>query len=273
MTPKSLFEVKDKDGGWLLRVVQNAFPAVGDHDRSDHMFEKMQRERVQGHVNFEVPATGHHEVVIESPYHNACTAETSEESVTRLLRAWHSRGCWLRDHDPSMQHVLYFKNNGSVAGASLLHPHSQIVGLPVVSQDVQNQQVRNLRYFEQYGESVFEKSVTEEFALRASGKPHRIIDENEHFVAFIPFAAPSPFNIWIIPKIDTAHFGKSSDTELEACGEILWRSLRRLHIALDEPDWNMVLRSAPLPGRFRQRALDASVFFRWHIIITPRLGA
>ena len=60
---------------------------------------------------------------------------------------------------------------------------------------------------------------------------------------------------------------------MAACGEILSRSLRRHHYTLDEPDWNMVLRSAPLRGRHNQKALDADHFYRWHIVLTPRLSA
>ena len=49
--------------------------------------------------------------------------------------------------------------------------------------------------------------------------------------------------------------------------------MKRLHVVLDEPDFNLVLRTAPLPRVHQQRAYNASAFFRWHAIITPRLGA
>ena len=271
-TPTSLLEYPSPDGkSWSLRVVPNAFPAVGQHDQSMEMFEELRRK---GHsVHVEVPATGHHEVVIECPDHNACTALAPKENLVQVLRAWHSRGMSLRDQDPTMQHLMYFKNNGSVAGASLLHPHSQIVGLPVVPRDVQNQQYINLRYFEENGESAYFRTLEEELAIKARGGAHRIVEETPDFVAYVPFAAPSPFNIWIMPRFDGAHFEEVPERQLEACGEVLWNSLRRLHFALDEPDWNLVLHSAPLHGRFRQQAFDANIFFRWHVVVTPRLGA
>ena len=90
----------------------------------------------------------------------------------------------------------------------------------------------------------------------------------------MPFAAVSPFHLSIVPIADgTAHFEDADDSMLALCGDILSRCLRRQHYALGEPNWNMVLRSAPLQGRFTQRAFDANHFSRWHIALTPRLSA
>ena len=80
------------------------------------------------------------------------------------------------------------------------------------------------------------------------GGAHRIVEETPDFVAYVPFAAPSPFNIWIMPRFDGAHFEEVPERQLEACGEVLWNSLRRLHFALDEPDWNLLKSPSGLPA-------------------------
>jgi galactose-1-phosphate uridylyltransferase len=51
------------------------------------------------------------------------------------------------------------------------------------------------------------------------------------------------------------------------------RSLRRLHVHLDEPDFNLVVKQAPVAGRGWQKAYDPTAFFRWHLVIIPRLGS
>lgn len=262
---------------WSLRVVRNAFPAVAIPERSQLIPSIAQQQSLLGKANVEMEAVGFHEVVIESPQHNACTALQPATSITNILTAWRARGRALRDSDSALQHILYFKNNGTVAGASLVHPHSQIVGLPIVARDAQARQQANLDWFEQYGKSVFAQQVEEEMQARdlalTSGGMHRVVEQNDHFISFVPFAAISPFHLYIVPLENTAHFEEASDEIIESCGQILSRSLRRHHYALDEPDWNMVLRSAPLRGRHNQRALDADHFFRWHLVITPRLSA
>ena len=110
-------------------------------------------------------------------------------------------------------------------------------------------------------------------AAGSCGKGHRVVDRNDSFVAFVPFAAPSPFSIYIVPLRPTGHFLDSTEAEREDLAEVMWRALRRLHVLLREPDYNMVLRSAPLAGRHRQRAVNANAYYRYHVSITPRLGA
>lgn len=130
------------------------------------------------------------------------------------------------------------------------------------------------------------------------------------YVAAVPFAAISPYNTVILPthtdgpdRGGGAHFVNVGDEAVAAFGGILKRTLAR-HVhepggcntqwgfqqqhgnmlthptrggrlcgALDEPDYNFVIRSAPLPGRGRLRALQPDAFYRWHAEITPRLGA
>ena len=94
-------------------------------------------------VTTEIPAHGHHEVVVEGPSHNQpLAARDGEARVGRLLEAWHSRAAALTE-DSLIEHVMYFKNQGGIAGASLMHPHSQIVGVPFVPRNVKSAQRRH----------------------------------------------------------------------------------------------------------------------------------
>jgi UDPglucose--hexose-1-phosphate uridylyltransferase len=178
----------------------------------------------------EVQATGFHEVVIESPQHNAVTALQPPAAIKRILYAWRTRGRALQDQQSSLQHILYFKNNGSVAGASLVHPHSQIVGLPIVPREPQIKHAANLEWFTSTGVSVFQRQVEEEMAARDAHEAalsssssssslvgHRIVEQNDAFIAYVPFAAISPFHLYIVPLSDSAHFEEASDDMIEAC--------------------------------------------------------
>jgi len=276
-TPPELLKVVDEQGDWLLRVIPNAFPAVTTPTSE---WQKAWKEyggdpgRISTLVNESRDAVGFHEVVVETPTHNKILATQSTEYTKRIVSAWRTRGRALVNSEPSLESILYFKNNGSVAGASLIHPHSQIVALPLVPRDMEGRHRAHLDYWQRYGRSVWDASLEEELETREkSPDAHRIVDENDLFLSFVPFAAISPYHVYCVPKFNGAHFEEASDIQMDALADILSTSLQRQHLLLDEPDYNLILRSAPLRKRGIQSAFDADVFTRWHVVLTPRLGA
>ena len=93
----------------------------------------------------------------------------------------------------------------------------------------------------------------------------RILLETPHFVSFIPYAALSPFHIWIFPKVHRACFGDIGDEPLKDLARVLRTTLIMLDRALRNPDYNLVLRSVgPRDG-------DSEVF-HWYVAIVPRVS-
>eukprot|EP00505_MAST-04D_sp_SCG-Rhode-Island_P005541 Stramenopile-MAST_4_protein_5541 len=125
-----------------------------------------------------------------------------------------------------------------------------------------------MNYFLRKGRSVFDRVIEEELSAG-----ERIIERNEEFISFVPFAATSPFNVWIMPLKSRANFLAAGTRELDLYAEILSSSLNKLDRVLSEPDMNILLKSAPLHGRHNQAAFNADCYFRWYTTITPRLGA
>lgn len=274
-----------------MRVVPNKYPAVTPL----RVEEKHQHYRMPALINDgiltnnQVPAVGFHEVVVESPYHNEHIATSPDATMARdLLRAFRHRGLEHREYD-DIEHTVFFKNHGSTAGASLIHPHSQIVSTPVVPVEAERLQSLALQYFKTHRISLYERIVAEELTLHAenhkNGQDHgsRVVDLTKNFVALLPFASSGPYVIIILPRfqasglaeeggLDSSDFTTLSDDLLEELGAILHSCLRRLHILL-QPNFNMVIQTAPVPQRGVQAAACSSAFFRWHIRITPRLGA
>mmetsp|Transcript_16733 Transcript_16733/g.33730 ORF Transcript_16733/g.33730 Transcript_16733/m.33730 type:complete len:134 (-) Transcript_16733:168-569(-) len=91
------------------------------------------------------------------------------------------------------------------------------------------------------------------------------------FLCFIPFAALSPFSLWIVPKRQQAHFHQIGDADSTAFAHTLRQALRYLHFGLCEPDFNLVIRSAALENGTRA-IWRSHLFFRWYAVIIPRLG-
>jgi UDPglucose--hexose-1-phosphate uridylyltransferase len=237
-------------GEWQIRVIRNKYPTLSLEGK---------REKIFDGVNRKISGVGYHEVLIESPRHNTCPALESAAEITQLLETFRDRG---RDisHDPRIQQIVYFKNHGISAGSSLVHPHTQLIGLPIISYDSRARIEEARRYYEDTGRCVYCMTVEEE--LRAKS---RIIAESEHFVVFIPYASFSPFHMWIVPRRHEASYLNTTDSELADMGGVLRKIARKLYYGLKDPDYNYIIRSVPL----RDVSADS---VHWYLTIVPRVS-
>lgn len=216
---------------WEVRVVPNRYPLVG-------------RDGMRGI----------HEVVIETPEHDATFASLSPGQRTRVLRVWRDRFAAHR-RNRSLRHLVIFRNDGARAGQSITHPHTQIVGLPFIPPRIRRESSL-LRTRRKKGEPC--PSCAE------SGEANEIVARNEHFLALVPFASRGPFQIRILPLRHAADFGQIGDFETDALERILSRVLDAMIGALGHISWNLLVQSAPL----RAAGADA---FHWSLEILPRL--
>ena len=116
-----------------------------------------------------------------------------------------------------------------------------------------------MRYYDANRRCVFCDMLNEEMKTN-----ERLILESSDFVAFTPYAALSPFHAWIIPKRHMSGFPQINDKEIDDLARILKSVLKKLHVGLNNPDFNYVIRS--LPGPVRENP-----FFHWYISIIPRV--
>jgi UDPglucose--hexose-1-phosphate uridylyltransferase len=237
-------------GPWQVRAVVNKFPALMQQEELSRTFDGASR-RISG--------VGYHEIVIEHPHHNTTLALMTAVEIEAVLEMYYNRG-WDIRNDPRIRQIVYFKNHGEVAGASLVHPHSQIIGLPVVPNNIRQRTEEARRYFDDTGECVFCVMTTSE-----REKWERLVSVTEHFVAFVLYAAPTPFNIWIMPKRHSVSFMYTTLEERSDLAQILRVVLQKLYQGLNDPAFNLVVRSAPV----KEMGND---YLHWHLEIVPRLS-
>jgi UDPglucose--hexose-1-phosphate uridylyltransferase len=235
---------------WRVRVVPNMYPALGDEGPPKRSGPPLFRE---------MPGVGSHEVVIETPRHDARMDEMTLDEVSRAVVAWRTRYRLLLER-PDIRAAVVFKNFGKSAGASLTHPHSQIVASPVFLPRLLRRLDAATRYADENGSCVYDDVVAAE---REAG--FRMIDAREPFVAFAPFASQSPYETWIVPTVHGSSFGRLVDADVPALAEILTRVLGAIRRTCGDPDLNFVLYSAEADGR-------ATAVFCWHIKIIPKLS-
>jgi UDPglucose--hexose-1-phosphate uridylyltransferase len=259
-TPPEVLAFRDNSNppnsrGWSLRVVPNKFPALrieGELDREgDGVYDRMN-------------GVGAHEVVVETPLHQENLATLPLKDVENVLRAYRERVIDLR-RDSRFQYVIVFKNHGVAAGASLEHPHSQLIALPIVPKRVAEEIEGARNYFQYKDRCVFCDVIRQELQQRK-----RIISENDSFVAFAPFASSFPFETWILPKSHNPNFALGyvepfrGPFPYEGAAQILQDVLKRLDLVLKDPPYNFIIHNSPFPSRDKD-------CYHWHVEITPKL--
>ncbi len=238
------------ESGWKVRVVANKFPAL----RAEG---ELEREGLGAYDRMN--GVGVHEVIIETPDHSLSIADLDDSQFERIIRAYRARFIDLKQ-DRRLQYVLVFKNHGWSAGASLRHSHSQLIALPIVPKKV-NEALRGAeKYYEFKERCVFCDIIRQEQEDRV-----RIVDENDEFICFAPFASTSPFETWIIPRSHHSHFYRLEDRSLRLLAEMLRRTLFRLKKVLTDPPFNFIINTSPVQI---EEELD---YFHWHIEIVPKL--
>lgn len=237
--------------GWRVRVVPNMYAALSGDGSVGRSGEALHRE---------MPGVGSHEVVIESPRHDARIDEMDQEQVALIVRTWRERYRVLIAQ-PHVAAVVVFKNFGPLAGTSLIHTHSQIVATPVFLPRLLRRLDVATRYFDENGACVYDDVVASE---REAGA--RVIEEHGSFVALEPWAANSPFETWIVPTFHQGSFGDITEEGLDDLAAILIRTLAAIRLACGDPDFNLVMYSAPTNGGHTDRA------FHWHLKLVPKLS-
>ncbi|MDI6890349.1 MAG: galactose-1-phosphate uridylyltransferase [Thermodesulfovibrionales bacterium] len=248
-TPDEIYTVRDEKG-WRIRVVPNKFAVIS---------EEGERTRTHSGLKKCVSGVGVHEVIIETPIHNLTTATLPVEPLKEVIQTYRYRFLEIYK-DPRIEHVIIFKNNGPASGTSIEHSHSQIVGLSIIPLQIRNRFEEYMRFFDDTGDCLMCKTISEELNEGA-----RILFNTDHFVSFVPFAALSPFHIWILPKRHSGSFADITSEEVWDLAKNLKSTMARLYYGLGHPDFNYVIRSGKIG--------DAdSEFIHWYLSIVPRVA-
>lgn len=252
-TPPEVAAVRKNDSspdkpGWEIRVVPNKFAAVNPGDR---LYEK--KEGIYTWLN----AKGNAEVVIESPEHYTSTGRYSTDHFTNLINIIQQRFIELSQLEDN-KFVQVFKNSGAAAGASLQHPHWQIISVPFIP-PVNRLEFNGAKdYYEKNNSCIYCDIVNEEKQPKI-----RLIEENDKFIAFTPFASRYPFETWIIPKTHTSNFASEKKDSIKDLSKILQSIIKKYENGLNNPPYNLVIHTSP--------ASDNNEFYHWHIEMMPKL--
>lgn len=249
LTPAETFRMGDEKT-WKVRSVYNLFGALSSKEEPTR--------KIDG-IYISMQGFGNHEVIIENPRHNTIIPLMTNEEVENIVFTYKNRYLAIQN-TPGIEAIIIFKNHGPSAGTSLEHPHSQLIATPVVPPQIRSRVERAMGYFDISGRCIFCQTLQEE--LKAGS---RIVLETEKFVSFMPYAGASPFHTWIFPRRHMASFSQIEDTEIPDLAVNLKGTLQKLYYGLDNPDFNLTIRSIPVNEK-------GTEYFHWYIGIIPRLS-
>ncbi len=261
MTPPEILSIsgsKSDHSGWEIRVIPNLYKAVqielGDKSIIDGMFESR-------------PGVGAHEIVVDTPRHDCRISDMEASHLSLWLTALSTRITDLRK-DKRLIHISIFKNQGEGAGATQPHPHTQIIALPIMPHLELTLMERDLQYYRRHGRGKVEDILESE---RTNGE--RFVSERGDFTAFCPHASSYPFEVMIAPRRNLSILDELNRDDIADLAWLLRDVFERLDVELENFDYNMTFRMAPLNPNFENEPYFPHLgkYYRMTIRIMPRI--
>jgi UDPglucose--hexose-1-phosphate uridylyltransferase len=243
-TPPAL-ESYGSEGDWRVRVVPNKFPAFEGKDplAVTHL----------GPVFTQAVASGIHEVLVITPDHSASWADLDDKQAGLVMAALRDR---FEDHAtaPAVRYTQAIVNHGREAGASLLHPHGQLLGIPFVPKGLADEENGFARFV---GGCLI--CTTLEAEVEAG---HRVVFEDDLVVVVCPYWSGGPYEMLVIPRAHEGHLHQAKPADIVAVGRAMQQVLSRLRSLLGDVPYNLVVHTSP----YRHETN-----FHWHVHVLPKL--
>lgn len=203
-TPPEISRI-EKNGSWIVRNFPNKFPA-----------------------------TKWHEVIVETPEHDKEIADLDVNTIVKVFELFAKRVEAIRKNK-DVKYIIIFKNFGEEAGASLKHSHTQIAGMDIVPPSIK-EEISSVRgYIKNNGKCPYCDIIAKE------KNSERKIFDDEHTIAFSPYASRFPYEVWIMPKRHLNSLKKFKKSELISFCEILRKILLRMREMLSKPAYNLYI--------------------------------
>ncbi|OGF26162.1 hypothetical protein A2331_01770 [Candidatus Falkowbacteria bacterium RIFOXYB2_FULL_34_18] len=185
---------------WQVVSIKNIFPAV-----------TLDNEK----------AYGAQEVIIETRDHTKELADLSEDEIESVLRMYAKRTKNIGENE-KIDYILCFKNQGSKAGASIVHAHSQVFATHIIPPDISKEMVKAQSYKIKHGTCPYCDIIKKEI------KTERKIFEDGYIAAFAPYASEYHYEAWIFTKRHLDNITMLNDDEFKSFAHVLKKILTKL---------------------------------------------
>jgi len=239
LTPPEIGRVEYKKS-WKIRWFQNKFPSVELKGKPG--FKTREKFLTEG------TSFGVNEIIVETPDRNMQLWDLSVDYIKQLLEVYALRINKL-SKIKGIKYVAIFKNHGPMAGASLMHSHTQVAAIPIIPQQIM-EAINSLKKF---------KKCPYCSIIKLESKHKRKIAETKNVIAFCPFASRFNYEAWIFPKNHFKNITYIDDKTLHDIAKMIKKILFRLKKI--NSSYNLFLHYSPIGKKFH-----------FHIEITPRVA-
>ena len=225
LPPKELCPLCPSKGDLLTEIPESDFEVVVFDNRSPSLTPQTEDYALPDYAGPETDlakAIGKCEVVCFTADHGQSFSDLSPAQVRTLLEAWRDRTDEL-SKAPYIRHIAPFENRGEEIGVTLNHPHGQIYAYSYLPPRVEKMLAAAKKYREQCGRVLFDEILKRELADKV-----RIVTQNEHWVAYVPYAARYPYEIHVAPLSPVADLTELSKAQCDSYPEIALEVTKRL---------------------------------------------
>ncbi len=234
---------------WIIQAIPNKFPILAHRELCADKSQKGPYQVIEG--------VGHHDIVITRDHH-VNFAHLSDYMANLVFKAFKER-YMVMTQNACIKYMSIFHNWGQSAGASIYHPHYQMLSLPIIPPDVFRSLRGSATYYEKTGSCVHCTMVAFERKTKV-----RVVYENKEAIVFAPFVSREPFELRVFPKKHLPYFEDTNETTMKYIVDALQKALLLLEVQLHDPDYNFFIHTAPL------RDKEKYSHYHWHIEIQPK---
>lgn len=233
---------------WTTIAIPNKYPAFLPYPEL--------KPRLEGKLYKRINAVGFHELVITRD-HKKHLAQFSIKQVKEVFDVYQQRYLDLMPKK-FVNHISIFHNHGREAGATIAHPHSQIITTPLVDIDLKSALLRSENYFQKHKKCIYCQMNKLERRVKK-----RIVFENKDFLVVCPFASKTAFQVIVSPKKHLAYFERIKEKEKWQLAEAFHMALNKIYKGLNDLSYNFYLHTAPCDGENHD-------YYHWHWTILPK---
>jgi UDPglucose--hexose-1-phosphate uridylyltransferase len=241
---------------WSVRVVPNKYSALSPEENESSEPESNFPQR---------KGIGSHEVIVESRDHRTTLGGIPTDQMNRVLKMYRRRFQTLLADD-RFKYVQFFRNEGPEAGASMRHPHSQILALPLVPSSVRDRLRISADYFLENDHCIVCDQIERERAA-----DERVLEVTEQFLVVCPYASRFPYEICFLPRIHDHDFRNLNQNQRNELAQLLPCWANRLAESANSPPFNLIIHTTPVQNSNPPDEPPVGDYFHWFIRIIPRM--
>lgn len=239
-----------KGENWQIQVVKNKYPAFVHRKVCAEILENGPYKIIEG--------IGRHELIITREHSK--NFPHLDKAVANLVFKSSQERYKEMAKDSCLSYISIFHNWGQKSGASIYHPHYQIIAAPVVPPEISHSLDGSFGFFQKNKKCVHCEMIKWEKKIG-----RRIVYENKGAIVLSPFASAAPYELRVFPKKHLPYFEDTDKKDLEFVVDALQKSLAKIEKKLKDPDYNFFIHTSPLKNKQKHK------HYHWHIEILPKI--